>query len=198
MHGNRNGKNSKRTIYRDIATLQARRVPIDGEAGIGYIIRASYDLPAVNFDVEEAEAVSVALQMIARTGDRGLERAAKRAAAKLGDAMVFSDTLYSSNWGPALPAQIDMSVLRDAIRSERKLRFDYRDAAGAHSLRTVLPVSVIYYSDAIVLAAWCELRQDFRHFRPDRMIGAHVLEQRFEGRGKALRRAWADVHLGTI
>ncbi len=65
-------------------------------------------------------------------------------------------------------------------------------------MRTVLPVSVIYYSDAIVLAAWCELRQDFRHFRPDRMIDAHVLDERFEGHGKVLRQAWADVHLGAI
>jgi len=189
---------TKRTIYRDIAALQARRVPIEGAAGIGYIIRPSYDLPAVNFDVEEAEAVTVALRMIARTGDKGLERAAAHAGAKLSAAMAFNDTLYSSNWGPDLPAQIDMSLLRGAIRSETKLRLAYGDAHGVHTNRTICPLAVIYYSDSIVIAAWCELRRDFRHFRPDRCGEISLLETDFKGAGKGLRERWAALNLGAI
>ena len=90
---------TKRTIYRDIAALQSTRVPIEGEAGIGYILRPGFDLPPINFDVEEAEAITVGLSMIARTGDKGLERAAARAARKLSDATQLSETLFSSSWG---------------------------------------------------------------------------------------------------
>lgn len=189
---------TKRTIYRDIATLQARRVPIEGEAGIGYVMRAGFDLPPVNFDVEEAEAITVGLSMIARTGDKGLERAARRAAQKLSEATRLSETVYASNWGPDVPESVDMSLLRDAIRAERKLDLSYEDVNGAQTRRTIRPVAVIYYSDAIVLAAWCELRNDFRHFRPDRFLSIDVLAQDFAGKGDALRRAWAETHLAGI
>lgn len=189
---------TKRTIYRDIASLQARRVPIEGEAGIGYIMRPGFDLPAVNFDVEEAEAITVGLSMIARTGDKGLEKAARRAARKLAEATRLSETVYASNWGPDVPDDVDMSVLRDAIRTERKLDLGYADVNGTPTRRTIRPVAVIYYSDAIVLAAWCELRADFRHFRPDRFTALKVLREDFVGEGAGLRKAWAETHLASI
>lgn len=189
---------TKRTIYRDIAALQARRVPIEGEAGIGYVMRAGYDLPPVNFDVEEAEAITVGLSMIARTGDKSLERAARRAAQKLAEATELSDTVYASNWGPDVPDHVDMSVLRHAIRTERKLELVYVDVAGAQTRRVIRPVAVVYYSDAIVLAAWCELRDDFRHFRPDRFVALEVLDADFSGDGARLRKAWAETHLAEI
>ena len=88
-----------RTIYRDVASLQAMRVPIDGAAGLGYIMRPGFDLPPVNFDVEEAEAITVGLSLLSRTGDKGLVRAARRAAAKLAEAVPLSETLFSSNAG---------------------------------------------------------------------------------------------------
>jgi predicted DNA-binding transcriptional regulator YafY len=189
---------TKRTIYRDIASLQAMRVPIEGAAGVGYIMRPGYDLPPMNFDVEEAEAITVGLSMIARTGDKGLLQAARRAARKLAEATAFSDTVYSSNWAPEVPDTVNMAALRQAIRSETKLALNYCDAAGVTTRRTVLPVAVVYYSDAIVLAAWCELRQDFRHFRPDRIEALEILAEGFAGRGKALRQAWAVAHVGDL
>ncbi len=85
---------TKRTIYRDIASLQSIRVPIEGEAGIGYIMRPGLDLPPINFDTEEAEAITVGLAMIARTGDRGLKQAAARVARKLSDATALSESLF--------------------------------------------------------------------------------------------------------
>ncbi len=189
---------TKRTIYRDIAALQSTRVPIEGAAGIGYILRPGFDLPPINFDVEEAEAITVGLSMIARTGDKGLERAAARAARKLSDATELSETLYSSSWGAKAPAGVDLSAIRDAIRQEAKIELSYCDVNGAASARIILPVALIYYSEAVVVAAWCEMRRDFRHFRPDRMIACTILPHRFTGQGQALRREWAAQHTADL
>ena len=126
-----------RTIYRDIATLQSMRVPIEGAAGIGYIMRKGYDLPPLNFDVEEAEAITVGLSMIARTGDKSLQKAAKRAANKLAEATPLSQTLFSSTWGAPEPYGIDLSEIRRAIREEKKLCITYRDADGTETDRTM-------------------------------------------------------------
>ena len=179
-----------RTIYRDIASLQAMRVPIDGAAGIGYIMRPGFDLPPINFDIEEAEAVTVGLAMIARTGDKGLKAAGRRACRKLSEATQLSDALFSSTWGPEEPDRIDLSDLRAAIRQERKLEIVYRDGHGAETNRTILPFAIVYHSEAIILGAWCEMRDDFRNFRPDRMARYTILEETFEGRGDALRCEW--------
>ncbi len=179
-----------RTIYRDIASLQAMRVPIDGAAGVGYILRPGFDLPPINFDVEEAEAMTVALAMIARTGDRGLKHAARRASRKLEQATGLSRALFSSTWGADEPEIADLSDLRAAIRQERKLCIDYRDGAGAQSRRKLRPFAIVYHSEAIILAAWCELRQDFRNFRPDRIVGYTILDEDFKGQGEQLRRDW--------
>ena len=183
-----------RTIYRDIASLQAMRVPIDGAAGVGYIMRPGFDLPPINFDIEEAEAVTVGLAMIARTGDRGLKRAGRRACRKLSEATQLSDALLSSTWGPQEPDVVDLSDLRAAIRQERKLSITYRDGSGAETRRTVLPFAIVYHSEAIILAAWCELRNDFRNFRPDRIADYEQLEDGFKGRGEGLRREWMQSY----
>jgi len=184
---------TKRTIYRDIASLQAMRVPIEGEAGVGYIMRPGYNLPPINFDVEEAEAISVGLSMITRTGDKALERAALRAVQKLSAATTLSETLFSSSWG-AKPADIDLGDIRNAIRQEVKLALHYRDVDANVTRRTIRPIAIVYYSDVVVIAAWCEMRADFRHFRADRMISSEMLAERFEGQSQALRRDWAAVH----
>jgi predicted DNA-binding transcriptional regulator YafY len=184
---------TKRTIYRDIASLQSMRVPIEGEAGVGYIMRPGYNLPPINFDVEEAEAISVGLSMIARTGDRALERAALRAMQKLSAATTLSEALFSSNWGAA-PSEVDLGDVRTAIRQEIKLALHYRDVEGDVTQRTIRPIAIVYYSDVVVVAAWCEMRNDFRHFRADRMILCEVLAEGFKGQSEALRRDWAKVH----
>jgi predicted DNA-binding transcriptional regulator YafY len=144
--------------------------------------------------VEEAEAITVGLSMIARTGDKSLERAARRAARKLSDATQLSETLFSSNWGAKAPDDIDLAQVRDAIRGELKLHLDYRDADQHISSRTIRPVALVYYSEVVVLAAWCELRHDFRHFRVDRVVKCQVLSEDFAGKGAALRRTWAETH----
>lgn len=184
---------TKRTIYRDIASLQAMRVPIEGAAGVGYVMQRGYDLPPVNFDIEEAEAISVGLSMISRTGDKSLERAALRAVRKLSEATDLSKTLFSSSWGIQAPQNVDLSQIREAIRSEIKVHVHYRDADLIASIRTICPIAMIYYAEAVVIAAWCELREDFRHFRADRILSCELLNERFTGTGAALRRQWEEI-----
>lgn len=184
---------SVRTIYRDIAALQAMRTPILGEAGLGYVLRKGYDLPPVNFDIEEIEAITVGLAMLARSGDPGLKRAAPRAALKLEQVAGRTGILRSTDWGapdhPLLPQ------LRAAIREERKVRITYRAEGGAVTERVILPIAMVYYAEVSLVAAWCSLRQGFRHFRPDRMLDCIFLEEQFGGEGDALRRAWESEGL---
>jgi len=181
---------SVRTIYRDISTLQSMRIPVAGEPGIGYVLQRGYDLPPINFDIEEAEAISVGLSMLARTGDVGLKRAAERAARKLNAATPLSEALLTSSWGA--PDQGLLPEIRTAIREERALQIVYGDDAGSLTRRKILPVALIYYAEVAVLAAWCRLRKDFRHFRPDRMHECIPLDEWFQGEGGSLRRAWEE------
>lgn len=181
---------SKRTIYRDIQALQAMRTPIDGEAGIGYMLRGGYDLPAVNFSANELEAIVVGLNLLARTGDRSLQQAAKSVANKIDSVREKTDSLIVSGWGVEMPDDIDIEQLRSAIRQEQKLQINYRDESGGESQRCILPIAVIYYTEVVVLAAWCELREDFRHFRVDRLTHSELLDQYFHNNSKELRQRW--------
>lgn len=181
---------SKRTVYRDIATLQAMRTPIEGAAGIGYVMRRGYDLPPINLDADEAEAITVGLSLIARTGDPGLLSAARRAARKLSEAAPDTSALIASRWGASAPTHVDPATVRMAIRSEQKLALAYGDADGATTNRVVWPIALIYYVDTAMLVAWCELRTDFRHFRLDRVAHCDVLTEGFTGQGAALREQW--------
>jgi predicted DNA-binding transcriptional regulator YafY len=186
-----------RSVYRDIAALQAMRVPIEGERGIGYILRPGFDLPPLMFSIEETEAVTVALALLGRTGDAELMRAARSVSEKI-EAVVprplrgafGGGALFA--WGAAAksPMAIDLAELRRAIREERKLRIAYRDEQGRTSERTVRPVALIYYSDSANLVAWCELRQAIRSFRVDRVEAGSLLDAQFIGEGNELRRRW--------
>lgn len=166
------------------------RTPIEGAPGLGYMIRRGYDLPPINFDVEEAEAIAVGLSLITRTGDKSLLNAAKRAARKLHSAAPATDTLITSDWGTEPPVNVDPAEIRAAIRDEVKLVLSYHARDSTPSERTVLPIAMIYYIESTVLVAWCELRQDFRHFRLDRISRCKQLSDNFNGQGSRLRAEW--------
>ncbi|MDU8929549.1 YafY family protein [Alisedimentitalea sp. MJ-SS2] len=187
---------SPRTIYRDIAALQAMRVPVEGAAGLGYVLRGGYDLPPLNFDAEEAEALRVGLSMLARTGDSALQRAAKRVCAKVDALHGPADWLYVAPWGAPTddPDQgcVSIARLRQAIRDEEKLVLRYQDEMGEMSSRTVRPIVVIYHLNCTMLAAWCELRAGFRHFRTDRIFDCRSGAGQFVGQGSMLRKLWAE------
>lgn len=179
---------SQRTIYRDIVTLQSMRVPIEGEAGVGYVMANGYDLPPLNFSREEVEAIVVGLSLLSRTGDRSLENAAKRVLTKIDTANVAADTLSVSDWGIVEIDPKVIDLLRTAVREERKVRVAYIDLDGVSTDRIILPLSVTYYVEVAVLAAWCELRSDFRHFRIDRMSCCTLTDATFSGVGLRLRK----------
>ena len=184
-----------RTVYRDIAALMAMGVPIDGAAGVGYIMRPGYDLPPLMFDREEIEAVAVGLQLLTRTGDQDLQVAARRVASKIAGVLpeLRADELDDGRFvvsGFGTPTTADMGVLRSAIRDHRRLALVYRDEREQLTERTCLPLAVIYYIEVTVLAAWCELRDDFRHFRADRIVACHEMGDGFAEQASQLRRDW--------
>ena len=188
-----------RTVYRDIAALQAMRVPVDGQAGVGYLLRPGFEVPPLNLSPEEVEAIVVGLALLGRTGDSALQRAAVGAGAKIAAAVsrdagseAAVPALYASGWNALPRAPTDLAVLRDAIREARKLDVVYTDAASRRSERTVRPLALLFYIESVVLAAWCELRSDFRHFRADRILACCGLEERFLREAPALRRRWQD------
>jgi len=166
------------------------QIPVLGEPGIGYVMRKGYDLPPINLDVEEAEAVSVGLSLVARTGDQNLWRAAKRASRKLQQAAPGTRRLVTSSWDFSHEPNINLADVRAAIRAETKLLISYCNADGVGTRRIIWPLVLVYYQDAVLLAAWCELRKRLRHFRLDRVIASQVLESDFRGRGEELISAW--------
>lgn len=187
---------SVRTVYRDIAALQAQRTPIEGEAGVGYLMRRGYDLPPLNFDAEEVEALWVGLSMLARTGDSQLQRAARRICQKIDALQDPADWLQVAPWGAPVddPAKgcVTIATFREAIRAEQKLRIVYVDAEGTRTRRVLRPVALIYHLECTMLAGWCELRNGFRHFRTDRIWECEATGDGFGGQGRSLRDLWQE------
>lgn len=162
---------TKRTIYRDIAALQARRVPIEGQAGIGYVMRSGYDLPPLNFTRDEREALAVGLSLIGRTGDGALLAAARRAGRKL-NLPAEENALRASQWHDMAQGSVDPAVIRSAIAEACWLTLTYQREDGAESTRQVMPFRLTYYVEVSVLGAYCGLRNAIRHFRLDRITRA--------------------------
>ncbi len=188
---------SARTIYRDIAELLAQRVPIRGEAGIGYVLDRGYDMPPLMLTPDEIEAAVLGAQWVASRGDAALARGARDLIAKI--AAVVPDHLRPIAMESSLTVPdpynvevdaIDMAELRAAIRSRRKLQIDYRDEHGRISRRVVWPVAVAYFETVRLIVAWCELRNDFRHFRTDRIVASEFLQQGFSTSTAQLRALW--------
>lgn len=188
---------SIRTLYRDVAALQAMGVPIDGEAGVGYILRPGFHLPPLNFTPDEAEAITVGLALLRRTGDASLISAAERVAAKIAAVQPEpsrqspQERLRASPWHALPDSSIDAALLRRAIRDCRVLSLEYRDPDGRETHRDVLPIVLLYFVDGTVLAAWCTLRQAFRHFRIDRITACTPTTTSFAPDAARLRRDWA-------
>ena len=196
---------STRTVYRDVADLMAQRVPITGEAGLGYLLAAEYDMPPLMLTPAELEAVVLGAQWVAGRGDPLLSPAARDVLAKIATAVPAQLRPFiaepSTSTAPPLgdtEEVVDIARLRDAVRKRRKLRLLYRAGNGERTERTVWPVVLGYSDTRRVLIAWCELRQGFRHFRTDRMQAAELLDQLIgEPRVSLIRRweAWRSAEL---
>lgn len=192
---------SLRTLYRDMAELIAQRVPIRGEAGTGYVLERGYDMPPLMLTADELEAAVLGAKWVAARGDDALARGAEDLIAKLSsvvppelepvivDAGVYPVTRYDGR----IEDSFDVSLARTAIRHQQKLHIDYADEQGRVSSRTVWPFIIAYWENVRLVCAWCELRQDFRHFRTDRVQAATLLDERFRERVLVLRARWNEA-----
>lgn len=188
---------SARTVYRDVADLVGQRVPILGEAGLGYVLGETFDMPPLMLTPDEIEAAVLGAQWVAGRGEPVLAKAARDLIAKI--TAVVPERLHPFIADPSIgtpPAftqtadGIDVARTRAWIREGRKIRIDYRDARGDPSRRVIWPVIVGFFDQARMLAGWCELRGEFRHFRTDRITDPDFLEERHGLRPAVLRARW--------
>ncbi len=188
---------SLRTVYRDIATLGTQGARIDGEPGVGYMLRPGFLLPPLMFSDDEIEALVLGSRWVADRGDTVLAAAARNALAKIG--AVLPDDMKESIEAPGLliaPSEkiaagdAELPLIRQAIRTERKLRVAYVDANGARSQRVIWPFALGFFDRMRMVVAWCEKRQDYRHFRTDRIARLTVTETRYPRRRAAMLKEW--------
>ncbi|KDA02418.1 helix-turn-helix transcriptional regulator [Hyphomonas oceanitis] len=187
---------SLRTLYRDMAELIAQRVPIRGEAGTGYVLEDGYDMPPLMLTADELEAAVLGAQWVAARGDAALARGARDLIAKLTVAVprelqpvIVDSGLTPVSFKERPKDSFDVALVRQSIRGQTKLALDYADETGNVTRRVVWPFLLAYWDDVRLIGAWCELRQDFRHFRTDRVRKAETLG-RFPERITTLRRKW--------
>jgi predicted DNA-binding transcriptional regulator YafY len=188
---------SLRTVYRDIAQLTAERVPIRGEAGMGYVLEGGFDMPPLMLTPDEIEAAMLGAQWVMSRADTVLARAAGDLIAKIG--VVIPEHLRPLLMEPALTATthrpiqsdaIDMARVRAAIRTQGKIALVYRDEKDTQTRRLIWPIAVSYWDTVRLVVAWCELRRGFRHFRTDRVLAAEFLEHRYPTPRARLRAQW--------
>ncbi len=177
---------SARTVYRDVADLQAQGVPIDGEAGVGYRLLAGFDLPPLMFTTLEAQALVACVRIAQTRLDRSLAIAAEDALSKIVGVLPLAARaaaealpFYAAPWTVETATGERLGRLRDAASARRKIRFDYADAQGAASTRVARPLACFHWESVWTLAAWCEQRAAFRSFRVDRMRTLDVLDDVF-------------------
>lgn len=193
---------SERTIYRDIQTLASLGAPLQGEAGVGYLLKAGSFLPPLMFDPDELEALVLGARWVRRQGDDGLAAAATSALAKIATATprdLRDDMAETSLWVPMgrncdQAGDVHVRPVREAIRYQHRLRLGYRDEKGAASDRMVWPFALAFFEGSRMLAAWCELRMAFRHFRIDRIAEVETTGQRYPARRHDLLRTWRQEH----
>ena len=186
---------SERTVYRDIRDLVLVGTPIDGEAGVGYRIRPGYDLPPLMFDRDEIQALVLGARIVRQFGDPVLARASDAILGKVAAILpkdlaplVAETRLFVPSTIGAGPSADALTLAREALIARRKLELSYANAEGAASKRVVRPLGIFFWGRTWTLAAWCELRQDFRNFRLDRIAASTMLDETFEDEaGKALR-----------
>jgi predicted DNA-binding transcriptional regulator YafY len=188
---------SLRTLYRDIESLKAQGAHIDGEAGVGYVLRPGFMLPPLMFSEEEIEALVLGSRWVSERADGPLGKAARNVLAKIGAVLPddLKDDIEASGLliGPGEPiaaGDAELTAIRQAIRSERKLRIAYADEHGNASSRTIWPVALAFFDRVRVVAAWCELRDGYRHFRTDRITTLDMTAERYPRRRASLFREW--------
>ncbi|HEV7136785.1 MAG TPA: YafY family protein [Steroidobacteraceae bacterium] len=188
---------STRTVYRDVQTLVGLGAPIGGSAGVGYLLRAGFFLPPLMFGDEELEALVLGARWVQGQGDPALAQAADSALAKIATAAprdlrdrIAETGLWAPRWGGAAEQGGGLRTIREAIRREHKLRICYLSIPGAATERLIWPVALVFFEGKRLVAAWCELRQDFRHFRADRISSLEPTGIRYPQPRRELAKRW--------
>ncbi len=191
---------SLRTLYRDMAELIAQRVPITGEAGMGYVLDEGYDMPPLMLTADELEAAVLGAGMVAAQADPSLALAARDLVAKLTEVIpeelrpvVLDAGSRAIVTGGPKDESFDGARLRLAIRERSKLRIAYRDRDGSESQRVLWPLLIAYLDGHRYIVAWCETRQGYRHFRTDRIVALDVLNEGYPGRRAAMISEWEEM-----
>ena len=181
---------SERTVYRDIADLSRSGVPISGEAGVGYMLRSGYRLPPLMFDPEELQALALGSRMVKGWADAALGKAAERALLRIEAVLPKQlkeqpgrDAFLVPDFHVPPKMVAPLGKLRQCIADSRKARLAYTRLDGVASSRIIWPLGLVFWGETWTLAAWCELRGDFRSFRPDRMQDVAILDDGFESKG---------------
>jgi predicted DNA-binding transcriptional regulator YafY len=191
---------SLRTLYRDMAELTAQRVPVIGEAGTGYVLDDGYDMPPLMLTADELEAAALGATWVTSQGDPSLARAARDLVAKLSEVIpkelrpiVLDASSRSIATRSNVKDQFDGVVLRRAIRDRSRLQLTYQGQNGEVTNRVVWPMLIAYLNAVRYIVAWCETRQDYRHFRTDRVQNLKVLEDKYPARREVLVREWEET-----
>lgn len=191
---------SLRTVYRDIASLQSQGAHIEGEPGLGYVLRPGFTLPPLMFSEEEIEAIALGTRWVADRAGSSLGGAARDALAKIAAVLptelrrkLESSTLLVGPCERKAFDDQDFLKIRTAIRSEHKLRITYRDEKGNESARVIWPFALGFFERVQLVVAWCELRQGFRSFRADRLLSVLALEEVYPRRKEVLLHEWRQA-----
>jgi predicted DNA-binding transcriptional regulator YafY len=191
---------SLRTLYRDIDTLNSQGAHIDGEAGVGYVLRPGFMLPPLMFSEEEIEALVLGSRWVPERADGALGKAARNVLAKIGAVLPddLKDSIDRSGLliGPGAPVPAgdsELASIRQAIRSERKMQIVYADEQGNSTRRTIWPAALAFYDRVRVVVAWCELRDGYRHFRVDRFFVLETTTERYPRRRASLLKEWRTL-----
>ena len=178
---------SERTVYRDVQDLVLSGVPIDGEAGVGYMLHAGFNLPPLMFSAEEMEALITGARMVKAWAGNRLADAAEQALVKIEHALPtklkekIGDTrLFAPGFHAYAQHTPQLDKLRECINCRQVLEIDYVREDGEQSTRTIWPLGLFFWGNVWTLAAWCETRVDYRNFRVDRIQQLTALERRFE------------------
>ena len=178
---------SERTVYRDVADLVASGVRIEGEAGVGYRLAAGFEMPPLSFNIEEIEALVLGLRMVGQWGDQDLARAARSLSGKVESVLpaaekqrLASTALFALSFRVDDGTRSNLRRCRQAVNERRQLAFAYADRTQTVSRRTARPLGLYFWGQTWTLGAYCELREDFRSFRLDRMSELRVTRERFE------------------
>ena len=187
---------SLRSLYRDIQSLRERGAEIEGEAGFGYVLKPGFLLPPLMFSPQEIEALVLGARFVVSRGDPQIAKAAASALARIKAVLPPDLGVEAETSGLVVPpaeppnAAFDLAALRDAIRRERKVTLVYEDARAQPTRRTIWPFALGYFDQLHMIAAWCETRSDFRHFRIDRIRALEVGDARYPRRRAALLKEW--------